>query len=105
MSQQKLTKIHQRISEIKQDLQTIEEMRPGSLTKQYARPKEKKGSYYQISYTLNMKSHTDYVRKEFVEDLEKQVENYKKFKRLTKEWVSLAIKLSKLKIEVSLKNK
>jgi hypothetical protein len=38
----------------------IEEMRPGSLTKQYKDPKQQTGAYYQLSYTLDMKIRTEY---------------------------------------------
>jgi hypothetical protein len=103
--QQNLEKIKARIDEIKRELQTIGEMRPGSLTKQYISPKEKKGAYYQISYTLDMKSRTDYVRKEFVEDLKRQIKNYKRFKKLSKQWVDFSIRYSKMKIELTIKNK
>ena len=106
MQQQKeLKAIESKIEKIKRELQTIEIMRPGSLTMQYSKPGEKKGAYYQISYTLDMKSHTDYVRKDSVKDVEKQVEAYKKFRNLTKEWILLSIKYSKSQIASSVKKK
>lgn len=101
--QQELIKIKQKINSIKQELLSIGEMRPGSLTLQYRDLKQKQGAYYQISYTLNMKSRTDYVRKEFIYDLRQQIKNYRKFKRLTKLWTDLAIKYSKLKIDFETK--
>jgi len=96
MQDKNLVKIKRQIQEIKQELQTIEEMRPGSLTRQYHFPREKKGAFYQISYTLNMKSHTDYVRKEFVNDLKQQIKDYRRFRKLTKRWIGLAIEYSKI---------
>lgn len=101
--QHDLIKIQKRIDQIKQELLSIGEMRPGSLTLQYRDLKQKEGAYFQISYTHNMKSRTDYVRKEFVYDLRQQIKYYKKFKRLTKLWVDLAIKYSKLKIDFETK--
>lgn len=101
--QQELIKIKQKIDSIKQELLSIGEMRPGSLTLQYRDLKQKQGAYYQISYTLNMKSRTDYVRKEFIYDLRQQIKNYRKFKRLTKLWTDLAIKYSKFKIDFETK--
>lgn len=103
--QKELTDIKNRIEKIKRELQTIEIMRPGSLTMQYRNPEEKKGAYYQISYTLDMKSHTDYVRKDSVEDVKKQIEAYKRFRDLTKEWILLSIKYSKSQIALSEKKK
>ena len=100
-----LLKIEKQIHKIKQQLQTIGEMRPGSLTRQYHFPKDKKGPYYQISYTHNMKSRTEYVRQEFVADLRQQIKNYKQFRKLTKRWADLAIIYSKIKIDSAIKNK
>lgn len=105
MRQNKFTKVKKQIQKIKQELQTIEEMRPGSLTCQYHSPKDKRGAFYQLSYTHNMKSRTDYVKLEFISDLKRQIKNYKRFRKLTKKWVDLSIKHSKLKIALSIKNK
>jgi hypothetical protein len=71
--QEKLVRIEQKIVRIKEELQKIGEMRPGSLTYQYQKPKEKKGGFWQISYTYQMKSRTEYVRPEFVQNLKKQI--------------------------------
>jgi len=105
MKQNKLIAIEKEIRQIKQQLLSIGEMRPGSLTLQYNQPKGRSFPYYQLSYTHNMKSRTDYIRKEFVDDLKMQIKNYKLFRKLTKRWVDLAIKYSKLKIDFSVKNK
>ena len=55
-------------------------MRPGSLTKQYKNPESQAGPYYQISYTLDMKSRTEYIRKEFIGGIRQQISNYKRFR-------------------------
>ncbi len=52
-------------------------MRPGSLISQYKEPKENRAAYYQICYTLAMKGHTDYVRKDFVENIRQQIDAIK----------------------------
>ncbi len=75
-------------------------MRPGSLTEQYKDPVNKTGAYYQLSYTLNMKSRTDYIRKGYVKIIRRQVENYKKFKQLNEEWIRLSIERSKLEMKL-----
>jgi hypothetical protein len=80
-------------------------MRPGSLTYQYQRPKEKKGGFYQISYTYRMKSKTEYVKAEFVQDLTIQVATFKRFKRLMQEWIDLAIRHSQVKIKLAKEDK
>jgi hypothetical protein len=97
----KLAQIEKKIALLKNSLQLIGEMRPGSLTKQYQNRKEKKGGYYQISYTYQMKSRTEYVRPEFVDDLRRQVETFKRFKSLIQQWTDWAIEHAKLKMELA----
>lgn len=80
-------------------------MRPGSLTKQYRRPEEKTGAFYQISYTHQMKSRTEYVRPQFVEEVQQQIQNYKKFKKLIEEWTALGIQYSKLSMKSEIERK
>jgi hypothetical protein len=99
MTAKRLRHIENRIWEIKKQLQAAGEMRPGSLTCQYQFPQQKKGAYYQISYTHKMKSRTDYVQPLFVDQLQKEIAMFKIFKKLVDEWVGLAIEYSKLKIE------
>ena len=101
----KLARIKRQIQGIKRQLLGISEMRPGSLTRQYRLPEDKKYAFYQISYTHEMKSHSNYVRKEFLEDVKKQIKNYRLFKSLTKRWVDLAIQHSKLKVDIALKKR
>ena len=98
MQDTKQSVIEKRIKQIKQELQTIHEMRPGSLTCQYHNPKEKTGAYYQLSYTHKMKSRTDYVRPEFVDRIREQIAEYKRFRMLVDEWVALALEHAKIQI-------
>ncbi len=100
MNRKKLLQIENRIKKIKSALTEIGEMRPGSLTEQYKDPVDKTGAYYQLSYTLNMKSRTDYIRKGYVKIIRRQVENYKKFKQLNEEWIRLSIERSKLEMKL-----
>ena len=100
MTDRTLAQIERRIEKIKALLSGIGEMRPGSLTQQFKDPQSKTGSYYQLSYTLDKKSRTDYVSNEAVADVRRQVATYKRFKELCAEWVVLAIEHSKLKIKL-----
>jgi hypothetical protein len=107
MQDRRLEKIQKEIEEIKQELQGIGEIRPGGLSKQIYYRNDKKCPYYQISYTYytyRMKSHTEYVRNEFVFELREQIKNYRRFKRLTNRWVDLAIKHAKLKMKIKVKS-
>ena len=75
-------------------------MRPGSLTLQYKVPKEKIGSYYQLSYTRNKKSRTEYIRPQYLKEIKSQIANYKKFNKLVEKLTSLSIEYSKLKMKL-----
>ena len=97
----KLAKIEEKIAKIKQELQTIGEMRPGSLTRQYQNRKQKQGGYYQLSYTHRMKSRTEYVRAQFVHDTRRQVATFRRFRKLVQQWTDLAIEHARLKIEIA----
>lgn len=105
--------IEKKIGKIKRKLQTIDEMRPGSLSKQYnvcgkagcqckdPKDPQKHGPYFQLSYTHKGKSTTQFIRPHFVKRIERQIANYKYFKELTEEWINLALKHSKLELETA----
>ena len=105
MKHKTLTQIEKRVEKIKHELKSIQQMRPGSLTRQYHNPKDKTGAYYQLSYTHKMKSRTEYVRPEYVEQLRKQISQYKRFKELVEKWIELGIQHSKMQIDRAKKNK
>ena len=96
MTNADLQVIRKRIERIKAELTRIQDMRPGSLTCQYKDAKNQKGAYYQLSYTRDMKSRTDYVPRDYVPELRREIENYKRFKELTDEWIDLSIEQSRL---------
>jgi hypothetical protein len=101
MSQKRMRQIERRIEQIKKMLLEIGPMRPGSLTRQYKDPKNHSGAYWQISYTRRMKSRTEYVRKEYVKELRRQVATHKRFKNLVDEWIDLSIEHSRLTIQTA----
>ncbi len=72
------------------------DLRPGSVTKQYADSKNKKRPFYQINYTIKGKFKTDYVRKIYTSEMEEQTLEYKRLKNLLAEWMELGIKKSKI---------
>ena len=96
MTSTQLEVIRKRIASIKAQLAGIETMRPGSLTRQYKDPKNRRGAYYQLSYTRDMRSRTDYVPRDYVRELRREIQNYKRFKVLTNQWIALSIELSRL---------
>lgn len=100
MTNKRLDAIEQRIANIKAELAALEEMRPGSLTRQYKDPKSQNGPYYQLSYTREMKSRTEYIPREAVHNVRRQIANYKRFKALNTQWIALSIEQCRLKMKL-----
>ena len=98
MHTKKIESLEKKIERIVGKLATSQPMRPGSISKQYRDRQNKKGVYYQLSYTHKMKSRTEHVWPEHVKSLQKEIEEYRKFKKLTSELIDLSIELSKEKI-------
>ena len=99
MSTKQLAKIEKEISTIKDQIAEIGIVRPGSLTRQYKDPKNKKGAYYQISYTHRMQSKTQYVRSGSLAQVRREIRDYNKLKRLIERWVALGIEYSALSMK------
>ena len=92
-------RIHKRITAIQGQLAQLGPMRPGCLSRQYRDPKLKKGSYFQLSYTAQMKSRTEYIHPDLVPQIQQELAEYRRYRELTQEWVQLSIQLSRLKIK------
>lgn len=105
MESKRLKQIEKRIEKIKKELFKIGEMRPGSLNSRYKDKEKTNGPYYQLSYTHEMKSRTKYIRPENIDEICDQIKNYKRFKELTTEWVSLGIEHSTLSMKLAKEKK
>jgi len=101
MSEKRLQQIERKIDRIKAELAEIGPLRPGSLTCQYKDRKNETGAFWQISYTRQMKSRTEYVRKDWVAEIRKQIAMHKRFKRLIDQWTDLSIEHSKLTMKIA----
>jgi hypothetical protein len=99
MAMARLEQIQKRIERIKTEIVAIDEMRPGSVSKQFKEPDLKRGAYYQLNYFTGGRSRTDYVAPAVLRDVRRQISNYKRFKALTAEWIELSIEQSRLKIK------
>jgi hypothetical protein len=107
MTDQRIQRWQERIRKIKEELLNLGDMRPGALSEQYnvcgnptcrcKDPKnpQKHGPYYQLSYTHQGKSTTEFVKKTDVSNVRSQIRNYRKFKKLTDDWVDLSVKIGK----------
>lgn len=102
-----LEKLKKRVRLIQKKLQQIGDMRPGSLNRQRTvcgragcrcqdpvKP-QRHGPYYQLSYGHQGKSTTQFIPKELVPLVARQLKNYKTFKALTAEWVDLALTITR----------
>lgn len=103
MAINKTARLAAKIEQIKNEIHHYGDMRPGSVTKQLHRRGQKSWPYWQISYTLKRRSRTEYVRDEFVEQIQAEVLAYKRFKLAIDKLVELNIQLSKEKIKETLK--
>ena len=100
MEHKRLGQIEKKITRIKEALGEIGPMRPGSLTEQFKDRENGEGAYWQISYTHQMHSRTDYIRRKWVKATQQQIKEYKKFKRLIEAWVALAIEHATLRMKI-----
>lgn len=105
--------IQQRIQQIKAELAALGEMRPGSLSKQYnvcgkpncrckdPRNPQRHGPYYQLSWVHRGKSTSQFIRPPLLPEVRTQIANYNKFRKLTDQWVNLALRLAQTKLLVA----
>jgi len=99
--------LDKRIAEIKAELAALGPLRPGSLSQQYnvcgnprcrckADPPQKHGPYYQLSYTFRGKSHSDFVRREALPQVQAQMRNYDRLRALVDEWIALSLEQARV---------
>ena len=100
MKNKKVETLLKKIVTTKNELIKLGDMRPGSVTKQFHKRGDKKWPYWQISYTQNKRSRTEYLKDEFVEKIKAEVLAYKKFKKLVEKLVSLNIEISKERLNI-----
>ena len=105
-----IQKAEQRIQQIKAELAALGEMRPGSLSKQYnvcGKPNcrckdpenpQRHGPYYQLSWAHRGKSSTQFIRRPLLPQVRAQLATYNKFRKLTEEWVNLALRVAQGKL-------
>ena len=95
----KETALERKIEKAKQDLMKLGDMRPGSISVQ---TRKWGGEYAQLSYTHRGKGHTEYVPEKRRKEVARQTANYKKFRKLTQQWIELSMELCKLKAKKKL---
>ena len=99
--------IQRRIEQIKTELAQLGPLRPGHLSQQYnvcgtpgcrckADPPRKHGPYYQLSYTWQSRSHSEFVRLENLAAIRQQLANYERLRALVDEWIGLGLNAAQL---------
>jgi hypothetical protein len=98
--QQQSQRLQKRIQSVQRQLAQLGPLRPGCLSLQYRKPKEKLGAFHQLSYTYQMKSKSEYIPSELVPQIQKELAEYKRYRKLTQQWMDLSIEWSRLKIQL-----
>jgi hypothetical protein len=106
---QTIEKLEAQIARIKAQLQRHGAMRPGSLSRQYnvcgkagCRCKDPKhprrhGPYFQLNYVYRGKKTSQFIRREILRQVRTELANYKQFRRLTEQWIGLALQVAQAK--------
>lgn len=102
------TQLEAKIAKLKQELLRLGDLRPGTLSEQYnvcgkagcackADPPRKHGPYYQVSFTWQGRSRTQFVRREHVATVRRQLRNYERLRDLVEAWITAGLELSPLR--------
>ena len=97
MSTKELEKKAKKIRSLVAELAHLGAMRPGTLTVQYRNPGERKTPFHQISYTHKGRSRSEYVRPENHPTHRREIQTYRRFRRLVGEIVALSLEASRLR--------
>jgi len=101
--------LRRRIQKIKKELDSLGDLRPGSLSKQFnvcgkidcrckMDPPKRHGPYYQLGWTRKRKSTTRFVRSQKLPEVRRQLKNYKRLQSLVDQWIDLSIQLCELNL-------
>ena len=100
------------IDRIKQELASLGDLHPGSLSKQYnvcgnptcrckADPPRRHGPYYQVSFTRKGRSRTKFIKKPHVPIVKEHLKTYTRLRTLMDKWIELSTELCQLKLQES----
>jgi hypothetical protein len=105
-----MRELRRRIGEIKRELLSLGDLRPGSISQQYnvcgtpgcqckASPPKRHGPYYQLGWTRKGKSTTRFVRPELLSEVREETDNYERLQKLVDRWIELSIDLCDTKLK------
>ena len=89
------SKIEGEIAGLLSSLAQTGPMRPGSLSRQFRNPDERKTPVWQLSYTMGGKSRSEYVRAADVPRIRTEIAEYRRFMRKIARIVALCVKASR----------
>lgn len=92
-----LKKKEKKIQTLLANMAKLGAMRIGTLTVQYRNPAEKKTPFHQLSYTHKGRSRSEYVRPENLAAVTREVETYRKFRKLVEAVTELSLEASRLR--------
>jgi hypothetical protein len=98
------------VRRVKEDIMSLGNLRPGSLSEQYnvcgkancrckANPPKKHGPYYQLSFTWQGRSRTQFVRRPDVPVVKEQIRNFERLRELVDELIGFELELSRIKLD------
>ena len=101
--------LEQRIATLKAQLMALGDLRPGSLSQQYnvcgtagcqckADPPRRHGPYYQVSFTWQGRSKSQFVRREHVATVRQHLRTYQRLRTLVEQWIAAGLELSRLRL-------
>jgi len=107
----RVDRLERRVAQIQAELAGLGPARPGNLYERYSvcgkpgcrcgrkRDPIKHGPYHYLSYTFEGKSHTEFVAKSRLAEVEAEVTNYQRLMELIKELIGVNIELSRVRKE------
>ena len=101
-----------KIAKLKTQLLTLGDLRPGTLSQQYnvcgkpgcqckADPPRRHGPYYQVSFTWQGRSQSQFVRRAEVATVRQQLRTHQRLRKLVEAWITAGLALSRLRQGVS----
>jgi hypothetical protein len=101
--------LERKIATLKAQLMALGDLRPGSLSEQYnvcgtagcqckAEPPRKHGPYYQVSFTWQGRSRSQFVRRDQVARVRQHLRNYQRLRALVEQWIAAGLELSRLRL-------
>jgi hypothetical protein len=105
----RLQHLEQQIARIKQQLLDLGPLHPGSLSRQYNicgkpgcrckdRTKPRRhGPYYKVSYVFRGRFTSRFIPPQDVKAVRLELANYKRLRKLTQDWIELALRVVKEK--------